>query len=107
MDAETRYRLLGRLIQEMPEIPVTGPVPPPVLEWLGRADALVTMCTNSVSVIDWRMAQTGFEVNRAKGIEAIQLFLYRVLAAQELIAPPSIRGAFVPVGSPYDAFAAL
>ena len=48
-----------------------------------------------------------FDQNSHSAASQITTVLYRVLAAAELKAPPSARGAFIPAGGSFDAFAAL
>jgi hypothetical protein len=76
-----------------------------VAKWLGRADAVVV--SHSPDQIEWRFACEMLTANRIGAIEKIKLLLFRALAGSELASPPAARGAFIPVGSTYDAFAAL
>jgi len=107
MDAATYYQLLGRLIEEMPIIPDAGPIPAPVMQWLGRADALIAHAKASNIRADWSSTQSFFGSHRGWAIQQFQLILYRALAEAELAAPASSRGSFIPAASPFDAFAAL
>jgi hypothetical protein len=57
---------------------------------------------------DWRVAMQMLQTGaKADAVQSMQLVLYRVLAAAELNAPASAKGAFIPVGNSFDAFASL
>lgn len=107
LDPATYYRMLGRIIEEAPNIPPNKPLSPDARKWLGRVDALVLQSGDIADRMDLRVAMGFIETNREYGMSAVFSVLYRVLAAAELKAPPSERGAFIPVGSGFDAFAAL
>jgi hypothetical protein len=107
MSPEERYRLLGRLLEQMPEIPNLGPIPANVAQWLGRADAVIETFPDFHLKGDWRVAQTMLTMARSSAVQQINLIIHRAVAAAELSAPASARGAFIPVGRAFDAFAAV
>jgi hypothetical protein len=76
-------------------------------KWVGRADALVMECGDIRDQAEWRTAIMLFDEKPHTAASLITTVLYRVLAAAELKAPPSVRGAFIPAGGSFDAFAAL
>lgn len=93
--------MIGRLIEEMPTF--DAPHDQATLLWLGRADAIIK--TGSVSdTMEWRQA---VEYLSSWGHQKVKIILYRALGEAELNAPPGVRGAFIPVGNAFDAFAAL
>jgi hypothetical protein len=109
IDPESYYRHLGRLIETMPNLEYSGKeYPPEIHQWLGRADALIAESGEIADKVDWRVGIQ--RLNTAawrSGIETLKTVLYRVFAAAELRAPAAAQGAFIPVGSSFDAFAAL
>jgi hypothetical protein len=107
MTPEERYRMLGRLVEEFPAIPSSGDIPQDVALWLGRADALVRLTADISLKVDWGVALQFLTINRSTAIQQIMVVIHRALAEAELEAPPSARGAFIPVGSPFDAFSAI
>ena len=107
LNAESLYRQLGRLLEEMPK-QWGGALTEEHHRWLGRAHALVKEGGDIGDKVDFN---TGAEQLAGMvwetGLEKIKRVLYRVLAAAELRAPPAVRGSFIPVGSSFDAFAAV
>jgi len=107
-DPESLYRQLGRIIETMPVIPANGPLPTDALLWLGRAEALVNEAGPSWVASEITLAiQHINSAARRDSLATISLTLYRALGAAELQAPASAKGAFIPVGNAFDAFAAL
>jgi hypothetical protein len=108
MNPEELYRQIGRLIETMPNLD-TDPMSPEAGQWLGRADALVKQHDDRLVIAEWSANLSLFNVgtNRDRKIADIRQILYRVLGAAELKAPAGIRGAFIPVGGSFDAFAAI
>jgi hypothetical protein len=113
LNPESLYRQLGRLLEEMPGLAnwgagAGGTLTDEAHRWLGRADALVQETGDVRDSVEFRMGAANLDrASRPQGIEQIKRVLYRALAAAELSAPPAARGAFIPVGSSFDAFAAI
>lgn len=108
LNAESLYRQLGRLLEEMPKDWTSGELTDEHHRWLGRADALVNQGGDIGDKVDFRSAAGLMDkVAWPTGLEQMKRVLYRILAAAELKAPPAARGAFIPVGNAFDAFAAV
>lgn len=107
MDPESLYRQLGRLIETMPDFFSGEAWSTDTHKWVGRADALVMESGDLRDQTEWRTAIMLFNEKPHAAASHITTVLYRVLAAAELKAPPSVRGAFIPAGGSFDAFAAL
>jgi phosphatidylserine/phosphatidylglycerophosphate/cardiolipin synthase-like enzyme len=107
LNAENLYRQMGRLLETMPNLN-PYPLPTEAQQWLGRADALVKESGDLRDSVDWRVTMGTFNTgSRETRIQQLKEILYRVLASAELRAPASARGAFIPAGSSFDAFAAV
>ncbi len=109
IDPESLYVQLGRLVETMPDFSMSGPLPAPSLQWLGRAHALVLATGEIGDVIQLkneidRLKSEIFGPSAALQIAAI---IYRALAVAELNAPAAARGAFIPAGNAFDALAAI
>lgn len=116
MDHQALYIQLGRTIETMPNLTMTGPYPPDTLKWLARANALVDTCDDIIDAASFRvemdsaithigeLADFGHRALSARKLESI---LYRRLAVAELRAPASSQGAFIPAGNELDAYAAF
>lgn len=110
LDPQTLYTLIGRLIEATP--PDLGVYEKGgemhVLEWLGKAEAYVK-ATGDLSLLmalqmELKRIHTGEAPWAAREIRGL---LFRALALNELAAPPAVAGAFIPVDSGFDAFAAI
>jgi hypothetical protein len=107
LNAESLYRQLGRLIEEMPK-KWDGHVSDEAHRWIGRADALLDQNGDVRDTTEFRMATARLGTAMwPTALEQIKRVLYRALAAAELKAPAAVRGSFIPVGSSFDAFAAI
>ena len=107
MDSELLYRQVGRLIETMPNLEAEK-LSDADHAWLGRAAALLQQTGNLLDSAEWAGSLVGLEgYSRFDSVRRLKVVLYRVLAAAELKAPAGARGAFIPVGSSFDAFAAL
>jgi uncharacterized protein YodC (DUF2158 family) len=108
MNAENLYRRIGRLIENAPLPPESAALSPELMKWVGQADALVHE-TNDLSLqVDIRIAADRLQrPDRRDAHQKIMMILYKALGAAELRSPPSVQGAFIPVGNPFDAYAAL
>jgi len=109
-DYQTLYIQIGRLLQSAPEI--TDPAhlgQMSTLQWLGKAAALVgavnataydlvqfTNATDKLRTAGWKYA-----------VQEIFAIIYRAQAHCEIKLPVGQAGAFIPVGSSFDAFTAL
>src|SRR5215469_8925029 len=107
MDPESLYRQLGRLLETMPDFFSGKAWSADTHKWVGRADALIMQSGDLRDQAEWRTAIMLFDGKPHTAASQITTVLYRVLAAAELKAPPSVRGAFIPAGGSFDAFAAL
>lgn len=107
MDSESLYRQMGRLIEAMPTFSSIRDLTAEHHLWLGRANALVRQSGDLGDKIDLGVAIEMLTHHGSAGAEMIRLVLYRVLAIAELSAPASARGAFIPAGNSFDAFASL
>jgi hypothetical protein len=108
MDAEALYRQLGRIIETAPDFTGYEPLTQDHLLWMGRAHALVRASGDTSAQVEFELASRGVQgALRHDSIKQLMLVLYKVLGTAELNAPPSARGAFIPVGNSFDAFAAI
>jgi len=108
MDSETLYRQLGRIIETAPDFSGYAPLTKDHLTWLGRAHALVQASDDMLAKAKFSLASDKMHTAlRDDGIKEIMLLLYNLLGVAELKAPPSARGAFIPAGNSFDAFAAV
>ena len=98
MDPESLYRQLGRLLETMPDFFSGQAWSADTHKWVGRADALIMQSGDVRDQAAWRTAIMLFDQNSHSAASQITTVLYRVLAAAELKAPPSVRGAFIPAG---------
>lgn len=103
------YIRLGRLIESAPDMSTVEAVQShAVLQWLGRASALVQVA--GVGGDPVLFSSVAGRLNSAAWKEAkteIFAMLYRALARFELDAPAAVSGAFIPVGNSFDAYAAV
>ena len=76
--------------------------------WIGRAQALVSASGDIQASVAFdlssRKVQFAF---RHDAFNELMMILHKVLASAELKAPPNVRGAFIPAGNSFDAFAAV
>lgn len=106
-DPETIYRQLGRLVEMMPDL-TQYPVPQEVHAWVGRAYALVKEVGNGIDAISFTVATDNLGTTaRQLGANQITAIVHRASAIAERMAPTAAAGAFIPVGSSFDAFTAL
>lgn len=109
LSPEDLYRRLGRLIEEAPAFGGVAPLSVEQLTWLGRAEALVVESKDIQAQAEFAAARGSLvhPTMRASGHQNVMMALYRVLGMAELAAPPAAQGAFIPVGSAFDAYAAV
>ena len=92
----------------MPDFNGYGPLTKDHLTWIGRVHALVQQSGDNLALAEFSLASKNIQgALRHDAINQITLILYKLLGAAELQAPPSARGTFIPVGSSFDAFAAV
>jgi hypothetical protein len=105
---EALYLQLGRLIAEMPDLSVPGPISDETNRWLGRAAALVEKAGIGVDHLQFQVAAQNLDgVIRARNAQTIKSLVFTALARAELAAPASVQGAFIPAGGEFDAFVAF
>lgn len=113
MDAEETYRRLGALAATFPvfdPLNHSGQVDDDTAMWLGRLEAVIARTAGmGQNLAKLRMSQMGLSMStmRAGAINDIKMVLYAALSSAELIAPTSLKGAFIAIGSSFDAFAAI
>jgi hypothetical protein len=106
---EDLYRRLGRIIEECPPFSGIAPLSVQQLTWLGRAEALVDASSDLMARAEFSAAKASLAnpTMRQSGHQNLMMALYRVLGQAELASPPAAQGAFIPVGSSFDAYASL
>jgi hypothetical protein len=108
LQPEEAYRLFGRLLENVPDFSGYGTLSVEQLKWLGRVEALVKEVGDTSAYVKIGIAvKNMLGPQRADAFKQIMLTLYGEMAAAELRAPQSAQGAFVPVASAFDAFAAI
>lgn len=109
LSPEDLYRRLGRLIEECPVFGGVTPLSVEQLKWLGRAEALVVESNDLMAQAEFAAARGSLAhpTMRLSGHQNVMMALYRVLGRAELASPPAAQGAFIPVGSAFDAYAAV
>lgn len=107
LNPEVYYRQLGRHIETWPLI-LSPELSAEQHQWLGRADALIALSGDVRDTVDWRFATSRLNTaNWHNALEDLKRIMYRVLASAELNVPVAVAGAFIPVGSTFDAYAAI
>ncbi|PDT87496.1 hypothetical protein CO669_25360 [Bradyrhizobium sp. Y36] len=106
---EDLYRRLGRLIEEAPHFGGVAPLTTDQLTWIARAEALIERAGDMGAKVEFGAAKMSLALpsSRALGHQTMMMAIHRVLAAAELASPAGARGAFIPVGSPFDAYSAV
>lgn len=109
MQPEELYRRIGRLIESAPAFGGIGLLSVDQMTWLGRAEALVVSSGDLLAQAEFTQAKHKLAqpTTRAMAQQSLMLTLYKILAAAELASPPGAQGAFIPVGSSFDAYAAI
>jgi hypothetical protein len=110
LSAEQLYMQLGQLVEQVPAVANSGPLPEETLRWLGRAHALVmqTHGAHSFEPIQFNgELQKLNTTERMWAFQNIRTMVYKALAHAEVGAPAAVQGMFLPVGSPFDALAAI
>ena len=80
-----------------------------ILQWLGRAYALIAATGDAVDAASFKAAVRNLNSDLTKYNAATEISsaLYRALAVAELQAPAPTQGSFIPAGNSFDAFAAF
>ena len=107
LDPGSLYRQLGRLLETMPDFFSGKAWTTDMHTWVARADALIKASGDHLDLVEWRTATSTLEMSPHHSLSQMVRIIYRALASAELKAPASAQGAFIPVGSSFDAFAAL
>src|SRR5438552_4140259 len=108
LNAEELYRRFGRLLENVPDFSGYGPLRSEQLQWLGRAQALVKENEDTIAIVDINVAlKNMLGLARGDAFKQIMLILHTQIASVELRAPANSQGAFIPVASTFDAFAAI
>jgi hypothetical protein len=107
-DPQALYRQLGQLLASMPDFRSPEPVSSDIRRWLGQAYALVDATGDLIDSARLRQLSQWVEDGElivAEIAGEIEMIVYRALAVAELRAPAPDRGAFIPAGGVFDAFA--
>lgn len=109
IEPESLYMQLGQIIATMPDLTDSGPYQAGVLQWLGRAAALVEASGDITDSATFKniTARLHFPHLRPSLTQQMALLLHRALARAEIHAPASAQGSFIPVGEPFSAIAAV
>jgi len=104
---EGLYQQLGAHIASAPDLLRTGDEPE-TMRWLGQAHAFVQQADRLEAMeLKSSMGFLSTPTMMDKAVRDIMHCLYRVLSKIELAVPAASAGAFIPVASPFDAFAAV
>lgn len=113
LDAAALYSQLGRLIESMPNLNVikangtAGNLPPETMQWLGRAQALVTEALGIAGEVEWKSAFSMRSQYPSHTAQELARLLYLALGHVEVELPAAASGAFIPAGNSFDALKAL
>ncbi|QDK32581.1 hypothetical protein [Sphingomonas sp. IC081] len=111
-DWEALYHQLGQIISDEPNIPTGGGRGSiEILQWLGRAEALIEQVSGIVDHSKFGTLRTTMLTATLTDAETqmrhIRGLLYTALAKAELSAPATAKGAFIPAGNSFDALTAI
>lgn len=108
LNPESLYLQLGQLVAEMPDL-ASASITPELHQWLGRASALVEAGGTLADTTTFNIAVNSLSdrLTRQRNAHTIVAIVHRVLAKAEMNAPAGAKGAFIAVGSTFDAFAAV
>jgi hypothetical protein len=108
-DYHGMYVRLGRLLETAPDAgDWTRLQQTAAHQWFGRAHAILEEAGLGSEAISYRVAMDTLTTSAWKsGLSKIFQILYRALAHLETQVPHAAAGSFIPVGSSFDAFAAL
>jgi hypothetical protein len=108
--AQGWYTELGGLIAASPDL-TQLPASDEALRWFGRAHAILD---EMGLIVEAGKFKNAFE-NRAGGqlrspsqqLETIRVALFTALGLAERLAPSTVKGSFIPIGSPHDALMSI
>lgn len=107
IDPSALYQQLGQLAASVPDLVNDWNAQESRL-WLGRAAALVEAAGDLADTVFFKSAHSGLGTTlHQQNVQTIISILHRALARAELAAPAAAQGAFLPVGEPFAAFAAV
>jgi hypothetical protein len=108
-DWQMLYVQIGRLLETAPVMSSYQSLKSPqVMQWVGRAHALIHQAHIGISAAEFNAAVSRFPLSTWEtGVQEVFTILYRVMAHCELQSPSAVSGTFVPVGNAFDAFAAV
>jgi hypothetical protein len=109
MAPEQIYNSLGQLWASFPDLN-ERPLPQATKEWLGRAYAIVAASGEIFEAAELKTAMNQLFMSGDRILaydKKIESILLRILYVAELRLPTNATGAFIPVGSAYDAVLAL
>ncbi|MCE3605421.1 hypothetical protein LXA47_17690 [Massilia sp. P8910] len=105
------YVQLGRLLETVPDVNDRSQFRTTAgQQWLARGHALVTEVgvATGMDAIEYTTAVKNIPAGvYSNGLDQVFTILYRALAHCELKVPSVAVGSFIPVGSSFDAYAAL
>lgn len=106
-DVGRYYVLLGLLVRDMPDL-MSAPKPEQH-RWVARARALIEICGTADEKTAFNSAADSLDTSSYPTSYATKIgqIVHIVLARFELLAPATIQGAFIPVGSVFDAKVAI
>jgi hypothetical protein len=110
LDWEMLYLQLGQLVASLPELRGPGILPTETLQWLARADLLISQACDLADQSEFRAAAS--MLHRVPDMRngpagTIEMLAHRALAQAKARAPVAIRGTFIPVGGTSYAFAVI
>jgi len=109
-DYQSLYVQLGRLLETAPDLNAQTLRSPTGQQWLARGHALVTEVgvAAGMDAIEYTTAVKNIPAGAySNGAQQVFTILHRALAHCELKVPRAAAGSFIPVGSSFDAYAAL
>lgn len=109
IDPNALYQQLGTLVSTAPDLNTSAYTEPTGMLWLGRAAVLIEATGDAVDSAAFKAAANGLGTPFTHGDHArtIMSIVYRALARAELAAPAAAQGAYLPVGEPLAAVAAI
>jgi hypothetical protein len=110
MDPEELYIRAGEIVATMPNLDADADLTQEAHMWFGRAGILVGQALNGLERVKFEGAAEGIQTGsfmRESDVGLVRALVYRALAYAESRAPVSVRGAFIPAGSPFTALASI
>lgn len=108
-DYQYLYVQLGRLLETAPDVNDRSQFKTTAgQQWLARGHALVAEVGVGIDAIEYTTSVKNIPAGvYGNGLEQVLTILHRALAHCELKVPRAAAGSFIPVGSSFDAYAAL